>query len=105
MRGIRLLCRLDTCLFENLTAAVWTLRRDFENVIRHAWIRPGNAIQDGIEGNLSAQRIAVLAGFDELLGLAQDCNFDEFFSAHLLKLSRLSKTTNVNAPSDLMIWM
>jgi len=35
----------------------------------------------------------------------QGCSFDEFFSEPLLKLSRLSKTTNPNARSDLIIWM
>src|SRR5262249_53872554 len=48
-----------------------TLRCLFQNVICHAGIGAGDAIEDVIERNFRAIRIAVLAGVDSLLGLAQ----------------------------------
>jgi hypothetical protein len=64
-------------LFQNLAAAIRTLRRGFQNVIRHARIGAGDAVEDVIEGNLSGFRIAVLTGFDQLLGFAERRGIDE----------------------------
>src|SRR5215831_12754496 len=41
----------------------------FQNVIRHARIGSGNAIEDVIERNFSTFRIALFARVDELFGL------------------------------------
>src|SRR5262245_58265340 len=55
--------------YDNLTPALRTLRRRFQNVIRHAGVGAGNAVEDVIERNLGASWIAVLAGLDQLLRL------------------------------------
>ncbi len=57
------------CLFQDLAPAVWALRRRLQNVIRHAGIGSRYAIENVIERNLCARRIAMLAGLDEALGL------------------------------------
>jgi hypothetical protein len=69
--------RFNESLFPNLAAAVRALRWRFKNVIRHARIRTGNAIEDVIKWNLGAIRIAVLSGVNQSLGLLQSCGVDE----------------------------
>jgi hypothetical protein len=66
-------------LFENLAFAVRTLRWLFQNVIRHARIGAGNAVENDIEGNLRTFGIAVLTGVDEPLGFVQGCSVDEHY--------------------------
>ena len=49
-----------------------------QNVIRHARIGSGNAIEDVIEWNFRAIRVAVLAGFNQPLGFPQGGGVDEY---------------------------
>jgi hypothetical protein len=67
---------LDERLFESLTTAIRTLRRCFENVIRHTGIWAGNAIVAVIERNLVVAWIA-LAGVYQSLGFAKGYGIDE----------------------------
>jgi len=57
MVSVQPLSRFDQSLFKNLTKTIRTLRWRFQNVIRHARIGSGNAIQDAIERNLGASSL------------------------------------------------
>src|SRR5262245_59974937 len=59
--------RFDQGLFQNLTPTIRTFRRRLQNVIRHAGIGSGDAIENVIDRNFSAFWITVLAGSDESL--------------------------------------
>ena len=63
--------RFDESLFQNITPTIRALRRVLQNVIRHAMIRAGDAVEDVIERNLNTVGIAVLARVDLLFGLMQ----------------------------------
>src|SRR5215471_7295732 len=69
--------RFNQRLFENLSPAVRTFRRFFQNVIRHARIGSGDPVENVIERNLSTFLIAVLAGFDHPLRQAENRRLDE----------------------------
>ena len=71
MRAASQLHRFDQSLFQNLTAAIGTLRRRFENVIRDTRIRIGDEVEDLIEWNLGGARVALFARSDQALRLAQ----------------------------------
>src|SRR5215831_12872129 len=49
-----------------------------QNVIRHARIGSGDAVENVIEWNLSAFVIAMLARLDQPLRLAESCGLDEY---------------------------
>jgi len=53
-------------------------RRLLENVICHAGIWAGNAVEDVIERDFCTVKITVLAGFDEPLGFAQRRGVDQY---------------------------
>ena len=65
------ICGLDKSFFHNLAATVRALCWRFQNIIPHARIGAGNAIEDVIERDLCAFCIALLAGFDKLLGFVE----------------------------------
>jgi hypothetical protein len=71
------LAGFDQCLFENLMPAIRAFCRLFQNVIRHARIGSGNAVEDVIEWNLGVLLIAVPARLDQPLGLAESCGLDK----------------------------
>jgi hypothetical protein len=82
MRGWRTLQKKPTSpvperFFKNVPPAVRTLRRCFQNVIRHARIGAGNPIEDVIERDLGILLIAGFTRFDQPLGFAQNRGINE----------------------------
>ena len=55
------LCGFNQRLIENLSPAIRTFRWRFQNVIRHARIGSGDAVENIIEWNLSTFVVAMLA--------------------------------------------
>src|SRR5262249_15401582 len=71
-------CGLDESRSQNLSTTVRTLHRLLQNVIRHdARICLMNEINQAIERNLSAFRIAVLAEFNQPLRFAESSRVNE----------------------------
>ena len=71
------LCGLDESLFQDFSTAIWAFRRGLQNVVRHARIGAGNAVENVIERNFDAFRIAMLTGYDQMLGFVQSRRVDE----------------------------
>jgi len=74
------LYRFNQRLFQNLTSAIRTLPRLFQNVIRHARLRACYSVQNPIKRNLGAFLIAGLTGFNQVLSLAQSGRVDENYN-------------------------
>ena len=65
-----LLIRFDQRVFENIVATAGAFRRLFQKIIRKGRIVAGNTVENALEGDPGKFRIAVLAGLDERLDLA-----------------------------------
>jgi hypothetical protein len=85
--------RWNQRFFQNLSPTIRTFRRFSQNVIRHARIGAGNAVENIIERGLGSFLIAMLSRLNEPLSVAESCGLDEHDNLLFWWLGRKSRRT------------